>query len=66
MLIIRSNSQGDNNRKWTGISTNFNYKHTFDSTGREITADLDYAFYNNKSNTQLTTQIFDANDIKDR
>ena len=57
-------SRGDNSRKWTGVSSNFNFKHTFDSTGREITADVDYAFYNNKSNTQLTTQIFDANDVK--
>ena len=58
-------SRGDNNRKFTGVSTNFNFKHTFDSTGREITADIDYAFYNNKSKTELTTQIFDANDQKD-
>ena len=57
-------SRGDNSRKWTGVSSNFNFKHTFDSTGREITADIDYAFYNNKSKTQLTTQIFDANDQK--
>ncbi|MGZ8509344.1 MAG: TonB-dependent receptor domain-containing protein, partial [Chitinophagaceae bacterium] len=58
-------SRGNNNRKWTGVSSNFNFKHTIDSTGREITADVDYAFYNNKSKTELTTQIFDANDIKD-
>lgn len=58
-------SRGDNNRKFTGVSSNFNFKHTFDSTGREITADIDYAFYNNKSNTKLTTQIFDANDQKE-
>jgi len=57
-------SRGDNNRKFTGVSSNFNFKHTFDSTGREITADIDYAFYNNKSRTELTTQIFDANDQK--
>ena len=56
-------SIGDNTRKSSNISTNFNYKHTFDSTGREITADIDYAWYNNKSKTQLTTQSYDDNDI---
>ncbi|MEP7372583.1 MAG: TonB-dependent receptor [Chitinophagaceae bacterium] len=58
-------SKGENNRKSSNISTNLNYKHTFDSTGREITVDLDQAHYNNRSNTSLNTQIFDADDIKD-
>jgi outer membrane receptor protein involved in Fe transport len=52
-------SDGMNNRKSTNISTNFNYKHTFDSTGREITADFDYANYKNRSNTSLTTHSID-------
>jgi outer membrane receptor protein involved in Fe transport len=57
-------SSGDNTRKSINISTNFNYKHTFDSTGREISADIDYAYYDNKSNTQLTTHSYDPDDIK--
>ena len=57
-------SLGDNNRKSSNVSTNLNYKHTFDSTGREITADLDQAHYTNRSNTSLNTQIFDAHDLK--
>lgn len=57
-------SEGDNTRKSSNISTNFNYKHTFDSTGREITADIDYIYYNNKSNTQLTTESYDMFDVK--
>jgi iron complex outermembrane recepter protein len=57
-------SNGFNKRKWTGVSNNINFKHTFDSTGREITADVDYAFYNNRSKTELNTQSFDANGIK--
>lgn len=52
-------SEGDNTRKSSNASTNFNYKHVFDSTGREITADLDYAFYKNRSHTQLTTRSYD-------
>jgi len=58
------NSKGLNTRKSSNISTNLNYKHSFDSTGREITADFDQAHYTNKSYTSLNTQIFDANDIK--
>ncbi len=57
-------SNGFNQRKWTGISNNINFKHTFDSTGREITADVDYAFYNNRSNTELNTQSFDEDGVK--
>jgi outer membrane receptor protein involved in Fe transport len=57
-------SNGLNKRKWNNVTTNFNFKHTFDSTGREITADLDYANYISKSKTELNTQIFDAGGIK--
>ena len=57
-------SDGFNKRKWVGISNNINFKHTFDSTGRELTADLDYAFYNNRSKTELNTQSFDETGVK--
>ncbi|HEY6504594.1 MAG TPA: TonB-dependent receptor [Chitinophagaceae bacterium] len=57
-------SEGDNTRRSSNVSTNFNYKHTFDSTGREITADIDYVYYNNMSNTMLTTQSYDPDDLK--
>ncbi len=58
--ILRSWS--DNTKKFAGITTNFNYKHTFDSTGREISADVDYANYTNRNNTLLTTKTYDEND----
>jgi iron complex outermembrane receptor protein len=57
-------STGDNTRLSKNLSTNVNLKHTFDSTGREITVDLDNAFYNTRNNTRLNTQIFNAADIK--
>lgn len=53
-------SNAFNTRKWKNFTSNFNFKHTFDSTGREITFDLDYASYSNKSKTQLNSGIFDA------
>lgn len=58
-VLYQLQSTGDNSRKFANIATNFNYKHTFDSTGREITADLDFAYYDSKSNTQLTTLTYD-------
>lgn len=52
----KSNSQN--------LSANTNYKHTFDSTGRELSIDADYAYYNNRSNNNLNTQSFNAENVK--
>ena len=57
-------SRGLNARKSSNLTTNLNYKHTFDSTGREISADFDQAYYSNKSLTSLNTEILDANGIE--
>lgn len=64
-LLYKLRSTSNNNSLYTNITTNGNYKHTFDSTGRELSADVDYAYYNNKGNNNLNTQSFDPNDIKD-
>ncbi|MDQ1088169.1 outer membrane beta-barrel family protein [Siphonobacter sp. SORGH_AS_1065] len=34
---------------WKSLTTNLNLKHTIDSTGKELTADVDYARYDNRS-----------------
>jgi iron complex outermembrane receptor protein len=47
---------------WQNLSTNLNFKRTLDSTGRELTADLDYAFYNNTNNQQFEIRNLDAAD----
>lgn len=64
-VINKLESFGDNSRKSSNVTTNFNYKHTFDSTGREISADLDYAFYDNKNRTSLFTRSYDENNDHD-
>ena len=51
--ILESTTINKNN--FYNYSANFNYKHTFDSTGREFTIDLDYNGYNNRSKNLLTT-----------
>lgn len=55
------NSKTVNDLSWKNFSTNFNYKHTFDSTGTELTLDLDYAGYKNVSDQLLSTGFFDGN-----
>ena len=39
---------------------NINYKHSFDSTGRELTLDLDYVKYNNVVDMLLATEAKDG------
>ncbi|MEP6725996.1 MAG: outer membrane beta-barrel family protein, partial [Bacteroidota bacterium] len=41
-------------------SGNFNYKHTFDTLGTELTADLDYIGYSNGSKSLLVTDVYDG------
>ncbi|WP_207496833.1 TonB-dependent receptor [Aridibaculum aurantiacum] len=59
-IIYSLRSENDNAYTFANISSNINYKHTFDSSGKEITADVDHVYYNKKNNTLLTTRTFDA------
>ncbi len=59
-LITHLLSGGRNNRNGNNVSTNLNFKHSFDSTGRELTADLDYANYHSINHSDLDTRSFDA------
>ncbi|MEO8109821.1 MAG: TonB-dependent receptor [Ginsengibacter sp.] len=47
-----------NNDHANNVVANLNFKHTFDSTGKEITADLDYGFYNSTSLTENATSYY--------
>ncbi|HTQ63302.1 MAG TPA: TonB-dependent receptor [Puia sp.] len=42
-----------NKTKWRNGSVNLNFRHQFDSTGREWTADLDYINYRSNSDQQF-------------
>lgn len=59
-VFSRLNSVTENKLSWKNFSTNFNYKHSFDSLGTELTIDLDYARYNNVSDQLLRTGFFDG------
>ena len=41
-------------------SGNINFKHRFDSTGKELTIDLDYVGYRNNNKSLLITDSYDA------
>jgi len=50
----------ENRIHFNNFTSNFNYRHVFDTTGRDLTVDLDYIGYRNTSNMLLTTNFYDA------
>ncbi len=56
--VLLSDAYNGNNAR--NINTNLNYKHRFDSTGREFTMDLDQGYYKSKGTNLLTTRICDS------
>ena len=50
----------NNNTHLKNFTGNLNWKHNFDSAGRELTADLDYVVYRNISDLLLTTNVYNA------
>ncbi len=57
-LESRLISSTDNDIRFKNGSVNLNWKHTFDTTGKELTADFDYVAYSNVSDMLLTTNYF--------
>ncbi len=51
----------NNNNKWKNGTLNLNLRHQFDSTGKEISADLDYASYNSSSSMDFINTTYDPN-----
>lgn len=45
-------------QKFNNVVANINFKHTFDSTGKEITADADYGVYNSGSLSNFITGFY--------
>jgi outer membrane receptor protein involved in Fe transport len=57
-------STSDTKEKWKNGSLNLNFRHQFDSTGREITADLDYSGYLSTNRQLFTNASYNANGTK--
>ncbi|OQP53326.1 hypothetical protein A4D02_21755 [Niastella koreensis] len=56
--VLLSNNYNKND--FYNYSANINYKHSFDSSGRELTVDLDYMGYTNSAKNTLYTYIYDG------
>jgi iron complex outermembrane receptor protein len=59
-LESRLITHNDNDISFKNFTGNLNWKHTFDSTGRELTADFDYVRYNTLTEMNMTTDIYDG------
>ncbi|MES2520747.1 MAG: outer membrane beta-barrel family protein [Bacteroidota bacterium] len=62
-LDTTSQTNGIIANNWGNYSTNINFKHIIDSTGREFTIDADYARYNANNNMQYRTSKYDILNI---
>jgi outer membrane receptor protein involved in Fe transport len=51
-------SPSTNHTSWKNGSANLNFRHTYDSAGRELTADLDYVRYSSVSDQYFNNQTF--------
>jgi outer membrane receptor protein involved in Fe transport len=53
----------DYDQSWKNFSTNFNFRTTLDTTGRELTADLDYILYDSRNEQLMFNSYFDAHGV---
>ena len=61
ILQSRTLANTSNERKWKNFSTNLNFRHVFDSTGKELTVDADYLTYNSANSQNLVNAYFGTN-----
>ncbi|MGJ7030730.1 TonB-dependent receptor domain-containing protein [Niabella hirudinis] len=47
-----------NSSKSGNVNVNLNYKHSFDSAGREFSMDIDRGYYENRGANSLTTKVY--------
>ncbi len=60
------NTAGSNTPERTNASYNLNYKHTLDSAGKELSADLDYARFRSDEIQNYTTNYYGLNQAPTR
>ncbi|HEY6504595.1 MAG TPA: TonB-dependent receptor [Chitinophagaceae bacterium] len=53
-------SNTDNRIKFKNLTSNFNYRHLFDTAGRELGVDFDFVAYDNVSDMLLTTDFYNG------
>lgn len=52
------NTKNDQQNGWDNYGANLNLRHSFDSTGRELSVDADYAYYKNGSEQDMLTRYY--------
>jgi iron complex outermembrane recepter protein len=57
-------STSDTREKWKNGSFNLNFRHQFDTTGRELLADLDYSGYSSGNDQLFTNATFNPDGTK--
>ncbi|MGC4104208.1 TonB-dependent receptor [Ferruginibacter sp.] len=57
IAVAKNNEDGP----WKNGSVNFNYRHTFDSTGKELTMDADYVNYSSGRTMDLLNSYYSGN-----
>lgn len=60
VLQSKTYAKSESRNTWKNISANVNFRHQFDSTGKELTADLDFIHYNAPNKQSIGNYYFDA------
>lgn len=60
VLVNKTNAISNFNENWKNISGNINLRHSIDSTGKEISVDLDMIKYNSKNSTALYNSYYNS------
>jgi len=63
ILLSRTLAKTTNDRKWKNFSTNVNFRQLLDTTGQELTADIDYLTYRSTNTQDLVNAYYDPNGI---
>jgi hypothetical protein len=59
VLTNKTSAYTQNDEKWKNFSSNVNFRSVLDSSGQELTADLDYIQYKSTSAQPLTSSYYD-------
>ena len=59
VLTKQTTTLTSNNEKWKNFSSNVNFRTVLDSTGQELTADLDYIQYKSTNTQPLISSYYD-------
>lgn len=60
VIDSKANGFSKSTSRWKHFGSNLNFRHVFDSTGKELSADVDYLKYDVTSTQNLYNKYFDA------